>query len=171
LSAFEALPRRYSTVSEAFLRQRQGAPVALAAAERGLGRAAGRGLAGHGLRGGRCLVRQSALSGRAQYSALRAGATHTAPSKYHDEIISLVFVHKKYGEPIVIMVFRRAMQKVRCLTPPTIFRLARQTERSTASVLSDRAALNRCTPASLKLGLILICFCRIAGAEIWSFWA
>ena len=45
------------------------------------------------------------------------GATHTAPSKYHDEIISFVFIHTKYGEPIVIMVFRRAIQKVLCLTP------------------------------------------------------
>ena len=46
------------------------------------------------------------------------GATHTAPSKYHDEIISLVFIHTKYGEPIVIMDFRRAIQKVLCLSPP-----------------------------------------------------
>jgi hypothetical protein len=46
------------------------------------------------------------------------GVTHTAPSKYHDEIISLVFIHTKYGEPIVIMDFRRAIQKALCLTPP-----------------------------------------------------
>jgi hypothetical protein len=44
--------------------------------------------------------------------------THTASSKYHDEIISLAFIHTKYGEPIVIMVFRCAIQKVLCLTPP-----------------------------------------------------
>jgi hypothetical protein len=46
------------------------------------------------------------------------GGTHTAPRKYHDEIISLVFIHTKYGEPIVIMVFRRAIQTVLCLSPP-----------------------------------------------------
>jgi hypothetical protein len=46
------------------------------------------------------------------------GVTHPASSKYHDEIISLVFIHTKYGEPIVIMVFRRTIQKVLCLTPP-----------------------------------------------------
>ena len=52
------------------------------------------------------------------------GVTHTASSKYHDEIISLVFIHTKYGEPIVIMVFRRAIQKVLCLSPPRQVRLA-----------------------------------------------
>jgi hypothetical protein len=31
----------------------------------------------------------------------------------------LAIIHTKSGEPIVIMVFRRAMQKVLCLTPPT----------------------------------------------------
>jgi hypothetical protein len=46
------------------------------------------------------------------------GVTHTAPSKYHDEIISLAFIHTKSGEPIVIMVFRRTIQKVLCLSPP-----------------------------------------------------
>jgi hypothetical protein len=46
-------------------------------------------------------------------------ATHTAPSKYHDEIIPLAFIYTKYGEPIVIMGFRRAIQKVLCLIPPT----------------------------------------------------
>jgi hypothetical protein len=46
------------------------------------------------------------------------GVTHPAPSKYHDEIIAFVFIHTKYGEPIVIMVFRRAIQKGLCLTPP-----------------------------------------------------
>jgi hypothetical protein len=46
------------------------------------------------------------------------GATHTAPSKYHDEIISLVFIHTKDGVPIVIMVFRCAIQKALCLAPP-----------------------------------------------------
>jgi hypothetical protein len=46
------------------------------------------------------------------------GVTHTAPSKYHGEIISLAFIHTKYGEPIVIMVFRRTIQKVLCLSPP-----------------------------------------------------
>jgi hypothetical protein len=39
------------------------------------------------------------------------GVTHTAPSKYHDGIISLAFIHTKSGEPTVIMVFRRAIQK------------------------------------------------------------
>jgi hypothetical protein len=48
----------------------------------------------------------------------QGGVTHTAPSKHHDEIISLVFIHTKYGEPIVIMVFRRAIQVVLCLSPP-----------------------------------------------------
>jgi hypothetical protein len=46
--------------------------------------------------------------------------THPAPREYHDEIISLVCIqtiHTKYGEPRVIMVFRRAMQKALCLTP------------------------------------------------------
>jgi hypothetical protein len=47
------------------------------------------------------------------------GAKHTAPRKYHDEIISLAFIHTKSGEPIVIMVFRRAVQKVLCSTPPS----------------------------------------------------
>jgi serine/threonine protein kinase len=47
------------------------------------------------------------------------GATHTAPSKYHDEIISLAFIHTKYGEPMVTMVVRRAIQKARCLRPPS----------------------------------------------------
>jgi hypothetical protein len=51
-------------------------------------------------------------------NAVPGGVAHTAPSKYHDEIISLVFIHTKYGGPIVIMVFRCAMQKVLCLTPP-----------------------------------------------------
>ena len=46
------------------------------------------------------------------------GVTHTASSKYHDEIISFVFIHTEYGEPIVIMVFRCAILKVLCLTPP-----------------------------------------------------
>jgi hypothetical protein len=57
----------------------------------------------------------------AQQADLRApegGVTHTAPSKYHDEIIPLVFIHTKYGEPIVIIVFRCTIQKVLCLTPP-----------------------------------------------------
>jgi hypothetical protein len=40
------------------------------------------------------------------------GVTHTTPSKYHAEIISLVFIHTKYGEPIVIMVFRCTIQKI-----------------------------------------------------------
>ena len=48
---------------------------------------------------------------------MAGGVTHTAPSKYHDGIIPLAFIHTKYGEPIVIMVFRRAMQKALCLTP------------------------------------------------------
>jgi hypothetical protein len=48
------------------------------------------------------------------------GVTHPAPSKYHDEIISLVFIHTKYGEPIVIMVFRRAIQKVLCWSPKKV---------------------------------------------------
>jgi hypothetical protein len=51
---------------------------------------------------------------------LAEGVTHTAPSKYHDEIISLVFIHTKYGESYVIMVFRCAIQKVLCLTPPPL---------------------------------------------------
>jgi hypothetical protein len=42
----------------------------------------------------------------------------TDASKYHDEIISLAFIHTKYGEPIVIMVFRCTIQKVLCLSPP-----------------------------------------------------
>ena len=46
------------------------------------------------------------------------GVTHAAPSKYHDENVSLAFIYTKYGEPIVIMAFRRAMQKALCLTPP-----------------------------------------------------
>jgi hypothetical protein len=46
---------------------------------------------------------------KVERAAGEGGATHTAPSKYHDEIISLVFIHTKYGEPIVIMVFRRAI--------------------------------------------------------------
>jgi hypothetical protein len=29
-----------------------------------------------------------------------------------------MFIHTKYEEPIVIMVFRCAMQKVLCVTPP-----------------------------------------------------
>jgi hypothetical protein len=37
------------------------------------------------------------------------GVTQTAPGKYHDEIILLVFIHTKYGEPIVIMDFRRTI--------------------------------------------------------------
>jgi hypothetical protein len=49
---------------------------------------------------------------------LSGGVTHTAPSKYHDEIISLVFIHTKYGEPIAIMVFRCTIQKVLCLSHP-----------------------------------------------------
>jgi hypothetical protein len=48
------------------------------------------------------------------------GGTHTAPSKYHDEIVSLAFIHTKYGEPIVIMGFRCTIQKVLCLTPPEL---------------------------------------------------
>jgi hypothetical protein len=48
---------------------------------------------------------------------VRGGVTHTAPRKYHNEIIPLAFIHTKYGEPIVVMVFRRAIQKVLCLTP------------------------------------------------------
>jgi hypothetical protein len=48
----------------------------------------------------------------------QGGAGHTAPSKYRDGIVSLVFVHTKYGEPIVVMVFRRAVQTVRCVSPP-----------------------------------------------------
>jgi hypothetical protein len=51
---------------------------------------------------------------------VEGGLTHTAPSKYHDEIISLAFIRTKYGEPIAIMVFRRAMQKARCLSPPDL---------------------------------------------------
>jgi hypothetical protein len=50
--------------------------------------------------------------------ACKGGVTHIMPSKYHDEMISLVFIHTKYREPIVIMVFRRAIQKALCLTPP-----------------------------------------------------
>jgi hypothetical protein len=46
------------------------------------------------------------------------GVTVTAPSKYHDEIIPLVFIRTKYGEPIVIMDFRRTIQKALCLSPP-----------------------------------------------------
>jgi hypothetical protein len=49
----------------------------------------------------------------------RGGATHTAPSKYHDEIISLECIHTKYGKPIVIMVFRCTIQKVLGLSPPS----------------------------------------------------
>jgi hypothetical protein len=48
------------------------------------------------------------------------GLTLAAPRKYHDEMIPLAFIHTKYGEPIVIMVFRRAMQQVFCLTPPPL---------------------------------------------------
>jgi hypothetical protein len=48
----------------------------------------------------------------------RGGATHAAPSKHHDENISFAFFHTKYGERIVIMVFRRAILKVLCLSPP-----------------------------------------------------
>jgi hypothetical protein len=55
-------------------------------------------------------------------AAAVGGVTRTAPSKYHDEIISLVFIHTKYGEPIVIMVFRCTMQKVLCLSPPAAVR-------------------------------------------------
>ena len=57
---------------------------------------------------------------RARSRASPGGVTHTAPSKYHDKIISLAFIHTKSGEPIhvVIMVFRRTIQKVRCLSPP-----------------------------------------------------
>jgi hypothetical protein len=61
---------------------------------------------------------QLGAKARASFVAQVGGVTHTAPSKYHDEIISLVFIHTKYGEPIVIMVFRRAIKKVLCLTPP-----------------------------------------------------
>jgi hypothetical protein len=50
-----------------------------------------------------CEVVQHDLARGVRVSASR-GVTHTAPSKYHDEIISLVFIHTKYGEPIVIMV-------------------------------------------------------------------
>jgi hypothetical protein len=67
--------------------------------------------------------------------ARQGGVTHTAPSKYRDEIISLVFFHTKYGEPIVIMVFRRAIQKVHCLSPPAP---AARLERAD---LPDRSAL------------------------------
>ena len=59
------------------------------------------------------------MPGRARPAAA-GGDTHAAPSKYHDEIISLVFFHAKYGEPIVIMDFRCAIQKVLCLTPPPL---------------------------------------------------
>jgi hypothetical protein len=41
------------------------------------------------------------------------------------EIISLVFIHTKYGEPIVIMDFRRTMQNVLCLSPPCAVRAAK----------------------------------------------
>jgi hypothetical protein len=54
-------------------------------------------------------------------SAGQGGVTHPTPSKYHDEIILLAFIHTKYGEPIVIMVFRRAILKVLCLTPPPLY--------------------------------------------------
>jgi hypothetical protein len=64
-------------------------------------------------------------------TAREGGATHTAPSKYHDKIISLVFFHTKYGEPIVIMDFRRTIQKVLCLSPPC--------EGRGAEVKTDRA--------------------------------
>jgi hypothetical protein len=81
--------------------------------------------AGPAQRGGTCLGYAWGNSKwqRAQVGC-GGGATQTAPSKYHDEIISLVFIHTKYGEPIVIMVFRRAMQKARCLTPPAAGREA-----------------------------------------------
>jgi hypothetical protein len=46
------------------------------------------------------------------------GVTHTASSKYHDGNISLGFIHTKHGEPLVIMDFRLAIQKVLCLSPP-----------------------------------------------------
>ena len=49
----------------------------------------------------------------------RGGVTHPASSKYQDEIISFAFIHTKSGEPIVIMVFRRAIQKALCLSPPS----------------------------------------------------
>jgi hypothetical protein len=52
-------------------------------------------------------------------SEVGGGATHTASSKYHDEIIAFVFMHTKYGEPIVIMVFRCTIQTVLCLSPPS----------------------------------------------------
>ena len=62
-------------------------------------------------------VRQAEQHGR--HSRVQAGGvTHAAPRKYHDEIISLAFIHTKYGEPIAIMVFRRAILKVLCLTHP-----------------------------------------------------
>jgi hypothetical protein len=48
----------------------------------------------------------------------RGGRGHTHRVKYHDEIISLAFIRTKYGAPIVIMVFRRAMQKVTVFDPP-----------------------------------------------------
>jgi hypothetical protein len=58
-------------------------------------------------------------------TALVGGVTHPAPSKYHDENFLLAFIHTKSGEPIVIMVFRCAIQKVLCLTPPVlVFNLA-----------------------------------------------
>jgi hypothetical protein len=49
---------------------------------------------------------------------MRGGDTHTAPSKYHDEFISLVFIHTKYGEPIVIMVFSARHTKSALFEPP-----------------------------------------------------
>jgi hypothetical protein len=55
------------------------------------------------------------------------GVTHTASSKYHDEIIILVFIHTKYGEPIVIMVFRCTIQKVLFLTTASRWTSGRST--------------------------------------------
>ena len=48
----------------------------------------------------------------------QVGVTHTVTSKFHDEINSFVFVYTKYGDPIVIMDFRRAIKKALC-GPPT----------------------------------------------------
>jgi hypothetical protein len=67
-------------------------------------------------------LKQLQAAQHAQHAQLaqvrRGGVTHTAPSKYHDEISWLVFIHTTYGEPIVIMVFRCTIQKVLCLSPP-----------------------------------------------------
>jgi hypothetical protein len=45
-------------------------------------------------------------------------------------LFSIVFIHTKYGEPIVIMVFRRAIQKVLCLTPSRLSSVSISSARS-----------------------------------------